>query len=181
MTEVLAKAQQWLESNIDEESKAEIRALQGNEDALADAFYKNLEFGTGGLRGVMGIGSNRMNKYTIGMATQGLANYLKKVYPDEQIKVAIAHDSRNNSRFFAETTANVFSANGEYSSFHRNRTLNFAFFSSCDKAPISRVLAMRKTNTRNERRDDEEIFAMVQELVNVIDDDDCDGCQQSKK
>lgn len=76
------------------------------------AFYRNLEFGTGGLRGIMGVGTNRMNKYTVGMATQGFANYLKKVYGDEEIKVAIAHDCRNNSRFFAETTANVFAANG---------------------------------------------------------------------
>ena len=110
--EVTQKAQQWLDSNIDEEVKSEIREMMADKEALAEAFYKNLEFGTGGLRGIMGIGSNRMNKYTIGMATQGLANYLLKVYPDEQVKVAIAHDSRNNSRFFAETTANVFSANG---------------------------------------------------------------------
>jgi phosphoglucomutase len=79
---------------------------------LADAFYRNLEFGTGGLRGIMGVGTNRMNKYTIGMATQGYANYLKKSFPGEEVRVAIAHDSRNNSRFFAETTANVFAANG---------------------------------------------------------------------
>ncbi|MBO3697632.1 phospho-sugar mutase [Roseivirga sp. E12] len=99
----------WLNSAIDEESKALIRAM--SEDELTDSFYKDLEFGTGGLRGVMGPGSNRINKYTIGMATQGLANYLLKSFPGEEIKVAIAHDSRNNSRFFAETTAAVFSAN----------------------------------------------------------------------
>lgn len=104
------KVDKWLNSSIDEESKAAIKAL--NETELADSFYKDLEFGTGGLRGIMGIGSNRMNKYTVGMATQGLANYLKKSFPDEKVKVAIAHDSRNNSRFFAETTAAVFSANG---------------------------------------------------------------------
>ena len=79
---------------------------------MADAFYRNLEFGTGGLRGIMGVGTNRMNKYTVGMATQGYANYLKRSFPNEAISVAIAHDSRNNSRFFAETTANVFAANG---------------------------------------------------------------------
>ncbi|MDQ3844841.1 MAG: phospho-sugar mutase, partial [Bacteroidota bacterium] len=78
---------------------------------LADAFYRNLEFGTGGLRGIMGVGTNRMNRYTVGMATQGYANYLRKSFPDQEIKVAIAHDSRNNSRFFAETTAKVFAAN----------------------------------------------------------------------
>lgn len=104
------KVDKWLNSAIDEQSKEEIKSL--NESELADSFYKDLEFGTGGLRGVMGIGSNRMNKYTVGMATQGLANYLKKSFPDEDVKVAIAHDSRNNSRFFAETTAAVFSANG---------------------------------------------------------------------
>ena len=100
----------WLSSSIDEASKTAIRSLTG--DDLNDAFYKDLEFGTGGLRGIMGVGSNRINKYTIGMATQGLANYLIKTFPNEAIKVAIAHDSRNNSRFFAETTAAVFSANG---------------------------------------------------------------------
>jgi len=112
MTEVQGKAEKWLKSSISEEAKSEIRTLMDQPDALMEAFYKNLEFGTGGLRGIMGMGSNRMNKYTIGMATQGLANYLMKEFPDEQIKVAIAHDSRNNSRYFAETTAAVFSANG---------------------------------------------------------------------
>src|SRR5215208_2060155 len=103
----------WLNGNFDEEVKKEIRGLQQNHpDELADAFYKSLEFGTGGLRGLMGIGSNRINKYTVGMATQGYANYLKKSFGGEEIRVAIAHDSRNNSRFFAETAANVFAANG---------------------------------------------------------------------
>ncbi|HAA12214.1 MAG TPA: phosphoglucomutase [Cytophagales bacterium] len=106
------KAQSWLDSPIDADAKAEIESLLNNETELTEAFYKDLEFGTGGLRGIMGIGSNRMNKYTVGMATQGLANYLKKTFTDEEIKVAIAHDSRNNSRFFAETTAAVFSASG---------------------------------------------------------------------
>lgn len=103
----------WLNGNYDEQTKAGIRQLQSdNPDELADAFYRNLEFGTGGLRGLMGIGTNRMNKYTVGMATQGFANYLRKTFGDVAIKVAIAHDSRNNSRFFAETTAGVFAANG---------------------------------------------------------------------
>ncbi|WPP53084.1 phospho-sugar mutase [Catalinimonas niigatensis] len=108
------KAQTWLDSNIDKESKAAIEKMlqNSNEEELVDAFYKDLEFGTGGLRGVMGVGSNRINKYTIGMATQGLSNYLLKTYPNEDISVAIAHDSRNNSRYFAEVTADVFSANG---------------------------------------------------------------------
>ena len=83
-----------------------------DDSELVDSFYKDLEFGTGGLRGIMGTGSNRMNKYTIGKATQGLSNYLLKRFPNEEIKVAIAHDSRNNSQYFAETTAAVFSANG---------------------------------------------------------------------
>lgn len=103
----------WLTGSFDEETKNAIRKLQAeNEKELADAFYRNLEFGTGGLRGVMGIGTNRMNKYTVGMATQGYANYLKKTYPGGVVRVAIAHDSRNNSRFFAETVAGVFAANG---------------------------------------------------------------------
>ena len=103
----------WVNGNYDQATKDSISQLQAsNQDELADSFYRNLEFGTGGLRGIMGVGTNRINKYTIGMATQGFANYLKKTYGTAEIKVAIAHDSRNNSRFFAETTANVFAANG---------------------------------------------------------------------
>ncbi|MFN3795277.1 MAG: phospho-sugar mutase [Chitinophagaceae bacterium] len=110
---ILGRVQVWLNGNYDAETKATITQLEKeNPDELADAFYRNLEFGTGGLRGVMGVGTNRMNKYTVGMATQGFANYLKKTYGDAPVKVAIGHDSRNNSRFFAETTANVFAANG---------------------------------------------------------------------
>lgn len=103
----------WVNGHYDQATKDTIAQLQKeNPDELADAFYRNLEFGTGGLRGIMGVGTNRINKYTIGMATQGFANYLKKTYGNEEVKVAIAHDSRNNSRFFAETTAHVFAANG---------------------------------------------------------------------
>src|SRR5215217_5832909 len=110
---ILEKAEIWLNGNYDETTKNEVRKLKSQPgDELAEAFYRNLEFGTGGLRGIMGVGTNRMNKYTVGMATQGFANYLKKVYGNAEIKVAIAHDCRNNSRFFAETTANVFAANG---------------------------------------------------------------------
>lgn len=110
---ILAKANSWLKGNFDEDSKAGIKKMmEENEQELVDSFYKNLEFGTGGLRGIMGVGTNRINKYTIGMSTQGFANYLNKTYPDGKISVAIAHDCRNNSRFFAETTANVFAANG---------------------------------------------------------------------
>lgn len=98
----------------DEETKAEIRSLLEKEayTELTDAFYKELEFGTGGLRGIMGVGSNRVNKYTFGMATQGLSNFLKKEYEGEEIKVAIAHDCRNNSDTLAKVVADVFSANG---------------------------------------------------------------------
>ena len=107
---IQAKVDSWLASAIDESDKAAIKALP--EEELADSFYKDLEFGTGGLRGIMGIGSNRMNKYTVGTATQGLSNYILKTFPGEEVSVAIAHDSRNNSRFFAEITAAVCSANG---------------------------------------------------------------------
>jgi phosphoglucomutase len=111
-TAIQQKVNKWLEGSFDQPIKDEINKLmKENPNELADAFYRNLEFGTGGLRGVMGVGTNRMNKYTVGMATQGYANYLKQSFPGKQVKVAIAHDSRNNSRFFAETTANVFAAN----------------------------------------------------------------------
>jgi phosphoglucomutase len=110
---IQAKIDAWLNGNFDAATKEEIKKLQSENPAeLADAFYRNLEFGTGGLRGLMGVGTNRMNKYTVGMATQGYANYLKQSFPGEEVSVAIAHDCRNNSRFFAETTANVFAANG---------------------------------------------------------------------
>ncbi|MFC2138886.1 phospho-sugar mutase, partial [Bacteroidota bacterium] len=108
------KANQWLQGNIDEESKNQIMHLiENDEKELIESFYKTLEFGTGGLRGIMGVGTNRMNIYTVGMATQGLCNYVKQEFKDrKKIKVAIAHDSRNNSRLFAETTAKICSANG---------------------------------------------------------------------
>lgn len=105
------KIKEWLSGNYDEATKNEILHLQKDDPAqLEDAFYQDLEFGTGGLRGIMGVGTNRMNKYTVGMATQGYANYLKKSF--SQVKVAIAHDVRNNSRQFAEIAANIFAANG---------------------------------------------------------------------
>ncbi|WP_343692862.1 phospho-sugar mutase [Chitinophaga sp.] len=107
-----SKVSQWLSGQFDAETVSAIKKLQqDNPDELADAFYRNLEFGTGGLRGIMGVGTNRMNKYTVGMSTQGFANYLKQAFTDE-ISIAIAHDSRNNSRFFAEVAANVMAANG---------------------------------------------------------------------
>ncbi|OPZ29060.1 MAG: Phosphoglucomutase [Bacteroidetes bacterium ADurb.BinA174] len=115
LTQVTGKAKQWLEGNYNEETKKEVRQMLQNEDKrqLIDAFYKDLEFGTGGLRGIMGAGSNRMNIYTVGGATQGLSNYLLQEFSDlEQIKVVIGHDCRNNSRKFAEISADIFSANG---------------------------------------------------------------------
>lgn len=106
------RVQQWLSADYDADTRASVRRLQDEDpQGLADAFYRTLEFGTGGLRGLMGPGTNRMNKYTVGMATQGYANYLNQCFPTG-VKVAIAHDSRNNSRFFAETAAQVFAANG---------------------------------------------------------------------
>jgi phosphoglucomutase len=115
LEQVQTKAQDWLGSSvIDQTTKDLVKSLLAKQDSkeLIDSFYKDLEFGTGGLRGIMGAGSNCMNQYTVGVATQGLANYLNKSFAGQEIKVAIAHDSRNNSRFFAEVTANVFSANG---------------------------------------------------------------------
>lgn len=106
------RIQSWLDGNYDQTSKNWIiENKNGNPKDLIDAFYKNLEFGTGGLRGIMGVGTNRMNKYTVGAATQGFANYLKKTYPKQTIRVAIAYDSRNLSKYFADITADVFSAN----------------------------------------------------------------------
>lgn len=112
---VSAKAAEWLSPAYDEETRKEVQAMLDNEDKtpLIDSFYKELEFGTGGLRGIMGAGSNRMNIYTVGKATQGLANYLNECFKDlEQISVVVGHDCRNNSRLFAEISANIFSANG---------------------------------------------------------------------
>ena len=110
--QILAKAQQWLDGNYDAETKAQVKYLIENDPKeLVESFYKDLEFGTGGLRGIMGVGSNRMNVYTVGMATQGLANYLKKNFEGEQIRVAIGHDSRNNSRKFSEHVADIFASN----------------------------------------------------------------------
>jgi len=115
LQQVMSKAQAWLDGNYNEETKAEIRRMMNAEDKteLIESFYKDLEFGTGGLRGIMGAGSNRMNIYTVGGATQGLSNYLKREFANlPQISVAIAHDCRNNSRLFAEISADIFSANG---------------------------------------------------------------------
>lgn len=109
--QVTEKAQQWLSNSYDPETRAAVQAMLDNEDKtdLIESFYKDLEFGTGGLRGIMGAGTNRMNIYTVGAATQGLANYLHEAFPNlDQIKVAVGHDVRNNSRKFAEVVANVF-------------------------------------------------------------------------
>ena len=118
-TELIAqceeRAKQWLSPAFDEETRQAVQAMLDNEDKtdLIDAFYQNLEFGTGGLRGIMGVGTNRMNKYIVGMATQGFANYLLKAFPGkEDLAVVVGHDCRNNGRLFAETVADIFSANG---------------------------------------------------------------------
>ena len=106
-------AKAWLSDVFDEETRSKVQALiDGNPDELNEAFHKNLEFGTGGMRGIMGIGTNRINKYTLGKNTQGLSNYLKKSFPNQEIRVAIAHDCRNNSKTFAKVVADVFAANG---------------------------------------------------------------------
>ena len=111
-----AVAREWMTSPLyDEKTQQEVKAMMENPDKtqLIDAFYKTLEFGTGGLRGIMGAGTNRMNIYTVGAATQGLSNYLNKNFKDrDEISVVVGHDCRNNSRLFAETSANIFSANG---------------------------------------------------------------------
>ena len=121
LKQVMAKAQEWLDGNYDEETKAQVRAMMEADDKteLIESFYRTLEFGTGGLRGIMGPGCNRMNKYIVAQATQGYANYLLKVQkengyknPVEQVSVVVGHDCRNNGRMFAETVAAVFSANG---------------------------------------------------------------------
>ena len=110
---VLRKAQAWLDGPYDEETKKQVKYLMDNDmKELVESFYKDLEFGTGGLRGIMGVGTNRMNVYTVGAATQGLSNYLKKNFAGEQIRVAVGHDSRNNSRMFAERVADIFASNG---------------------------------------------------------------------
>ncbi|MET0243092.1 MAG: phospho-sugar mutase [Flavitalea sp.] len=112
-TAIKDKVNVWLNGTFDQATKDEIQKLEKeNPTELTDAFYRNLEFGTGGLRGIMGVGTNRMNKYTVGMSTQGYANYLKQTYPGGTVRVAIAHDPRNNGRMFAEIVANVMAANG---------------------------------------------------------------------
>ncbi len=109
----MERARKWLDGNFDPKTKDEIaRMMKEDPKELGESFYKTLEFGTGGLRGIMGVGTNRMNIYTVGMATQGLANYLKSQFADRPISVAVAHDSRNNSDLFAKTTADIFAANG---------------------------------------------------------------------
>ena len=115
LEQVTEKAKLWLRPGYDEETRAEVQRMLDADDKteLIESFYRDLEFGTGGLRGIMGAGTNRMNIYTVGAATQGLANYLKEAFKDlPEISVAVGHDVRNNSRKFAEIVANIFSANG---------------------------------------------------------------------
>jgi phosphoglucomutase len=113
---IAERVNKWLVEDYDEETKTTIRKMlkSGSKEDITDAFYRDLEFGTGGLRGIVGVGTNRVNKYTIGAATQGLSNYLKMQYPGQTIKVAIAHDNRNFAEYFTQVTADVFSANGIY-------------------------------------------------------------------
>ena len=109
-----AKAEKWLDKAYDEKTRAEVKRMLDNTDTgdLVESFYNDLEFGTGGLRGIMGAGTNRMNIYTVGAATQGFSNYINRMFPNEKKAVCIGHDCRHNSRYFAETAANIFSANG---------------------------------------------------------------------
>ena len=110
-SEIKNKISNWQQDFFDQETKDEITKLQKNPEELEDRFYKDLEFGTGGMRGVMGVGTNRINKYTLGRNTQGLSDYLKQLYPNETLRVAIAYDCRHNSKSFAKIVADVFSAN----------------------------------------------------------------------
>ncbi len=129
---IIDRAEKWLEGNYDADTKKQVQELILSDSAeLTDAFYRDLEFGTGGLRGVMGVGTNRMNKYTVGAANQGLANYLKKMFPNhEQVSIAVAYDSRNNNTFFAGITADVKTANGikvyEFDALRPTPELSFA-------------------------------------------------------
>ena len=148
-----AKAQEWLASPYyDEETKAEIRAMLDSEDKnpLVDAFYQNLEFGTGGLRGIMGAGTNRMNRYIVGMATQGFANYILKAFPGQTgLSVVVCHDCRNNGRMFAETVAAIFSANGIkvylFESLRPTPEVSFAIRRLGAKAGVNVLLGRRRT------------------------------------
>ncbi len=114
LTQVKEKANSWLSEKYDLETRNQVKKLlDNNEKELVESFYRDLEFGTGGLRGIMGVGTNRMNIYTVGAATQGLSNYVKKEFKNlQEIKVAIAYDCRNNSKLFAETAAGIFAGNG---------------------------------------------------------------------
>lgn len=109
-----AKAEKWLDKAYDEKTREEVKRILENTDTteLIESFYNDLEFGTGGLRGIMGVGTNRMNIYTVGAATQGFSNYINKMFPHEKKAVCIGHDCRHNSRLFSETAANIFSATG---------------------------------------------------------------------
>ena len=128
---IISKAKTWLSEQFDDETRNQVQYLiDHNQEELTDSFYKNLEFGTGGLRGIMGVGTNRMNKYTVGMATQGLANYLKKSFDTKELKAVISYDTRNNSKYFAQITAEVLSANDFkvylFENIHPTPVLSFA-------------------------------------------------------
>ena len=135
--QVLKKAQTWLDGNYDEATKKQVKYLMENDmKELVESFYKDLEFGTGGLRGIMGVGSNRMNVYTVGTATQGLANYLKKNFAGEQVRVAVAHDSRNNSRMFAERVADMFDNAFGFTKKVGNSSVFASTYVECMKQPF---------------------------------------------
>ena len=148
---VLKKAQAWLDGHYDEATKKQVKYLMDNDmKELVESFYKDLEFGTGGLRGIMGVGSNRMNVYTVGAATQGLANYLRKNFAGEQIRVAVGHDSRNNSRMFAERVADIFASNGFtvflFDALRPTPELSFAIPEPHDKNIIAEVAKITDVN-----------------------------------
>src|SRR6056297_54147 len=114
-SDIKRKAESWLNESFDEQTRKKVQdMLQSDPDELKESFYKDLEFGTGGMRGIMGVGTNKINKYTLGKNTQGLSDYLKKQFPADDLRVAIAYDCRNNSKELAQVVANVFSANGIY-------------------------------------------------------------------
>src|SRR5690606_9394204 len=128
----LEKAQLWLTDTFDDDTKSIIKQwIAGNPDELEDSFYRELEFGTGGMRGIMGVGTNRLNRYTLGQATQGLANYLNSQFAGEEIKVAIAYDVRNNSKEFGKMCADVLTTNGIKFCFLKNTARHPNFRSRC--------------------------------------------------
>ena len=147
----IAAAKKWLDGDFDPETKMKVLELRNNDPAgFEDAFYKTLEFGTGGLRGLMGVGTNRMNRYTVGMATQGLANYILKNVHEDDIRVCISYDSRNNSKMFAKITADILSANGLHVFIFDNiRPTPELSYSIRKKGAVAGVMVTASHNLRN--------------------------------